>query len=55
VVSFWSPRISLAESSHSSFGLVDFLCVGEELLPLSSYANEGYQWEVQADEGRTPY
>jgi hypothetical protein len=28
-----------------------FLCVGEELLPLSGDANEGCQWEVQTDEG----
>jgi hypothetical protein len=55
VVIFWSPRISLAERSHSSFALVDFLCVGEELLPLSGNVDEGCQWEVQTDEGWTPY
>jgi hypothetical protein len=32
-----------------------FLCAGEELLPLSGDANEGCQWEVQIDEGWTPY
>jgi hypothetical protein len=32
-----------------------FLCVGEELLPLSDDAGEGCQWDVQTDEGWTPY
>jgi hypothetical protein len=32
-----------------------FLCVGEELLPLSGDTDEGYQWEVQTNEGWTPY
>jgi hypothetical protein len=32
-----------------------FLCVGEELLPLSGDADEGCQWEVQTDEGWTLY
>jgi hypothetical protein len=31
------------------------LCAGEELLPLAGDANEGGQWEVQTDEGWTPY
>jgi hypothetical protein len=41
VVIFWSPRISLADRSHSSFALVVFLCAGEELLPLFGNADEG--------------
>jgi hypothetical protein len=41
-----------AERSCSSFALVVFLCAGEELLPLSGKC---YQWEVQTDEGWTPY
>jgi hypothetical protein len=32
-----------------------FLCVGEELLPLSGDANEGCQWDIQTNEGWTPY
>jgi hypothetical protein len=55
VVIFWSPGISLTERSRSSFTLVCFLCAGEELLPLSNDADEGCQWEVQTDEGWTPY
>jgi hypothetical protein len=31
------------------------LCAGEELLPLASDVDEGYQWEVQTDEGWTSY
>jgi hypothetical protein len=27
----------------------------EELLPLADNADEGCQWEVQSDEGWTPY
>jgi hypothetical protein len=55
VVIFWSPWISLAECSRSSFALVVFLCAGEELPPLFGDADEGCQWEVQTDEGWTPY
>jgi hypothetical protein len=55
VVIFRSPRISLVEHSRSSFALVDFLCAGEELLPLTDNVDEGCQWEVQTDEGWTPY
>jgi hypothetical protein len=55
VVIFWSYWISLAERSRSSFALVIFLCVGEELLPVSSNADEGCQWEVRTDEGWAPY
>jgi hypothetical protein len=47
VLIFWSPWISLAERTRSSFALVVFLCAGEELLPLSSDADEGCYWEVQ--------
>jgi hypothetical protein len=46
MVIFWSPQISITEHSHSSFALVDFMCAGEELLPLSDNADEGCQWEV---------
>jgi hypothetical protein len=31
------------------------LCVGADLLPLSSDADEDCQWEVQTEEGWTPY
>jgi hypothetical protein len=31
------------------------LCAGEELLPLTDNVNEDCQWEVQTDEGSTPY
>jgi hypothetical protein len=55
VVIFWSPRISLAEPSRSSFAILDFLCAGEELLPLASDVDEGCQWKVQTDEGWTLY
>jgi hypothetical protein len=49
-----SPWISLAERSRSSFALIVF-CVGEKLLPLVGDADEGCLWEVQTDEGWTPY
>jgi hypothetical protein len=55
LVIFWSPWISPAEHSRSTFALVVFLCVGEELLPLSGDADEGCQWEVQTVEGWAPY
>jgi hypothetical protein len=55
VVIFWSPWICLAECSRSIFALVVFLCAGEELLPLSSDADGGCQWEAQTDEGWTLY
>jgi hypothetical protein len=53
VVIFWSPWISLAERTRSSFAVVVFLCVGVELLPLFGDADEGCQWEVQPDESWT--
>jgi hypothetical protein len=31
------------------------LCAGEELLPPFGDADEGCQWEVQTEEGWTPY
>jgi hypothetical protein len=39
-----------------AFGLVVFiyLCVGEDLPP-SGDADEGWQWEIQTDEGWVPY
>jgi hypothetical protein len=52
---FWSPWISLAKHRRSSFALVVFLCAGEELLPLSINADKSYQWEIQTDEGWSPY
>jgi hypothetical protein len=55
-VAFGSQRISLAERSRSSFTLVvSCLCVGEDLPPPSSDADEGYQWEVQTDARWIPY
>jgi hypothetical protein len=52
-----SRWISLAERSHSCFALVvSCLCAGEDLLPPPfSDVNEGYQCEVQTDEGWVPY
>jgi hypothetical protein len=40
-----------------AFTLVVFiyLCAGEDLPPSSGDANEGYQWEIQTDEGWVPY
>jgi hypothetical protein len=54
VVICGSPWISLAERSCSSFALV-VSYAGEDLFPLSGKANEGCQWEVQTDDGWTPY
>jgi hypothetical protein len=31
------------------------LCASEALLPLTGDADEGCRWEVQTDEGWTPY
>jgi hypothetical protein len=31
------------------------MCAGEDVPPLSNDADEGYQWEVQTDEGWIPY
>jgi hypothetical protein len=54
-VAFGSRRICPAERSRSIFALVVFiLCAGEDLPP-SSDADEGYQWEVQTNEGRVPH
>jgi hypothetical protein len=51
-----SQWISLAERSRSSFALVvSCLCVGEDLPPTFDDADEGYQWEIQIDEGWVPY
>jgi hypothetical protein len=47
-----SQQISLAERSCSRIALVVYcLCVGEDVSPSFSNANEGYQWKVQTDEG----
>jgi hypothetical protein len=51
-VAFGSRRISLPERSHSSFVLVvSCLFAGEDLPPPFGDADEGYQWEVQTEEG----
>jgi hypothetical protein len=55
-VAFESQRISLAERSHSSFALiVSLLCTSEDIPPSSGDVDEGYQWEVQINEGWVPY
>jgi hypothetical protein len=55
-VAFGSRRICLAECSRPTFALVvSCLCAGEDLLPSFSDADEGYQWEVQTDDGWVPY
>jgi hypothetical protein len=55
-VAFGSRWISLAERSHLNFALVvSCLCVGEDVSPPFGDANEGYQREVQTDEGWIPY
>jgi hypothetical protein len=52
LLAFRPRQISLTERSRSSFALVvSFLCAGEDLLPSSDDVNEGYQWEVQTNEG----
>jgi hypothetical protein len=40
-----------------TFALVIFiyLCTGEDLPPSSGDADEGWQWEIQTDEGWVPY
>jgi hypothetical protein len=40
-----------------AFTLVIFiyLCAGEDLPPSSGDADEGWQWEIQTDEGWVPY
>jgi hypothetical protein len=51
-VAFGSRRISLIEHSPLSFALVVPCLCADEDLPLSSGdTDEGYQWEVQTDEG----
>jgi hypothetical protein len=32
-----------------------YLYVGEDLTPSSGDADEGYQWEIQTNEGWVPY
>jgi hypothetical protein len=55
-VAFGSRWISLAERSHSNFAFVVFIpCAGEDLPPSSGDVDEGYQWEIQIDEGWVPY
>jgi hypothetical protein len=54
-VTFGSRWISLAERSRSSSLIVFCLCASEDLPPPSSDADEGYQWEIQTDEGWVPY
>jgi hypothetical protein len=40
-----------------AFALVVFICwcVGEDVHPSFSDVDEGYQWEVQTDDGWVPY
>jgi hypothetical protein len=40
-----------------AFALVVFiyLCAGEHLPPSSDDTDEGWQWEIQTDEGWAPY
>jgi hypothetical protein len=49
-----SRWISLAERSHLCFAL-SYLCAGEDLPPSFGKADEGYQWEIQTDEGWVVY
>jgi hypothetical protein len=54
-VTFGSWRINLVERSHPSFTfVVSFVCAGKDLPP-SDDTDEGYQWEIQTDEGWVPY
>jgi hypothetical protein len=32
-----------------------YLCAGEDLPPSSGDVDEGWQWEIQIDEGWVPY
>jgi hypothetical protein len=52
-VAFGSRQISLVEHSRSNFCSFVFicLCVGEDVPRPSDDADEGYQWEIQTDEG----
>jgi hypothetical protein len=53
-VAFRPRWICLAECGRSSFALVVYyLCAGEDLPP-SDDVDNGYQWEVQIDEGWVP-
>jgi hypothetical protein len=40
-----------------AFALIVFiyLCAGEDLSPSSGDADEGWQWEIQTDEGLVSY
>jgi hypothetical protein len=40
-----------------AFALIIFiyLCAGENISPSSDDANEGWQWEIQTDEGCVSY
>jgi hypothetical protein len=53
-MAFESRWISLAKRSRSSFALI-VSCVQVRIFSLSNDAEEGCQWEVQTDEGWTPY
>jgi hypothetical protein len=55
-MAFGSRRISLAERSRSSFAFVIFICVQVRIfLLLPATADEGWQWEMQTDEGWVSY
>jgi hypothetical protein len=45
---------ALLSFSFSGFALLIYLCVGSLSLP-SGDAKGGYQWEVQTQDGWTPY
>jgi hypothetical protein len=55
-MAFRSRWISLVERNRSSFALIIFiyLCAGEDLPPFGD-ADEGWQWEIQTDEGWISY
>jgi hypothetical protein len=56
-VAFRLRRISLVEVVTQALPLVVFiyLCAGEDLPPSFGDADEGWQWEIQTDEGWVPY
>jgi hypothetical protein len=54
-VAFRLRQISLVERTRSSFDSCCFFCAGEDLPPSSGDADEGWQWEIQTDEGCVSY
>jgi hypothetical protein len=48
--------LSVVAQAFTFCGFVSFrLCAGEDLPLSSDTADEGYQWEIQTDEGWVPY